>query len=170
MSEISSVPADTIVWAYRHVEWFNGRFKRTVRKDVAHLEVAGGEPDDGGLVQLAGDGRREWQHLGKIQELCVLLLSATARRVLALLFHTCQQTTVVRTTFTTQQHTTANDGKDGQQQDENRLRLSIHMNLALLRLIQGSPLYVPVCWRRKRRSIGLVNKKLYFSDLQLETI
>lgn len=126
---------------------------------MAHLEVAGGEPYDGGLVQLAGDGRREWQHLGKIQELCVLLLSATARRVLALLFHTCQQTTVVRTTFTTQQHTTTNDGKDGQKQDENRIRLSIKMNLALLRqdlLIQGSPLYVPVCWRRKR-ILGLLH-------------
>lgn len=140
---------------------------------MAHLEVAGGEPDDGGFVQLAGDGRREWQHLGKIQELCVLLLSATARRVLALLFHTCQQTTAVRTTFTTQQHSATNDGRDGQQQDENRFRLSFKMNLVLLwqaLLIQGSPLYVPICWRRKRRSTGLVNEELYFSDLQLETI
>lgn len=32
--------------------------------EVPHLQVADGEPDDGGLVQLARDGTRQRQHLG----------------------------------------------------------------------------------------------------------
>lgn len=109
---------------------------------MTHLEVACGEPDDGGLVQLAGDGRREWQHLGKIQELGVLLLSATASRVLALLFHTCQQTTVVRTTFTTHLHNTRKYGEGGQQQQDEK------------RSIQDEP--CPV-------TAGLINPLLQFA-------
>lgn len=56
----------------------SGRVKATltVREDGAHLEVGGGEPDDGGLVQLAGDGRRERQQLGQLVELGILLLAA----------------------------------------------------------------------------------------------
>lgn len=32
--------------------------------EVPHFQVADGEPDDGGLVQLAGDGAGQRQHLG----------------------------------------------------------------------------------------------------------
>lgn len=42
---------------------------------VPHLQVADGEADDGGLVQLAGDGARQRQHLGQLVELKVLLPS-----------------------------------------------------------------------------------------------
>lgn len=48
---------------------------------VPHLQVADGEPDDGGLVQLAGDGARQRQHLGQLIELKVLLSPPRSRRV-----------------------------------------------------------------------------------------
>lgn len=41
----------------------------------AHVQVADGQPDDGGLVQLAGDGPRQRQHLGQLEELEILLPS-----------------------------------------------------------------------------------------------
>lgn len=59
----------------------------TVREDMAHLEVGRGEPDDGRLVQLRGDGGGQRQQLGQLQELGILLLSPTARRILALFLH-----------------------------------------------------------------------------------
>ena len=59
----------------------------TLRKHLPHLEVAGGESDDAGLVQLTGDGVRQGQQLGELQELGVLLLAPTAGRIFALLFH-----------------------------------------------------------------------------------
>lgn len=40
--------------------------------EVPHLQVADGEPDDGGLVQLAGDGAWQRQHLGQLIKLKVL--------------------------------------------------------------------------------------------------
>ena len=58
--------------------------KLTFREDLSHPEVAGGEPDDGGLVQLAGDGGGQRQQLAQLEELGVLLLATVARRVLAL--------------------------------------------------------------------------------------
>ena len=51
---------------------------------MSHPEVAGGEPDDGGLVQLTGDGGREGEQLAELEELGVLLLAPIPRRVLAL--------------------------------------------------------------------------------------
>ena len=54
---------------------------------MSHLEVAGGEPDDAGLVQLTGDGARERQQLGELQELRVLFLPPAPGGVLALLLH-----------------------------------------------------------------------------------
>ena len=59
----------------------------TIRKDVPHLEVWRSEAYDAGLVQLWGDGWGEWQELGQLQELCVLLLPSTPSSVLALLLH-----------------------------------------------------------------------------------
>lgn len=59
----------------------------TVREDVSHLEIAGGKSDDARLVELTGDCAGQWQQLGQLQELGVLLLPATARCVLALLLH-----------------------------------------------------------------------------------
>ena len=41
--------------------------------EFADLEEADGEPDDGSLVQLRGDGTRQRQHLGQLVELVVLL-------------------------------------------------------------------------------------------------
>lgn len=59
----------------------------TVGEHGPHLEVAAGQPDDGGLVQLGGDGSGQRQQLGQLVELSVLLLSARLRRVLALFLH-----------------------------------------------------------------------------------
>jgi len=59
----------------------------TFRKESSHLEVAGRESDDGGLVELIGDGGRQRQHLGQFKELGVLLLTSRSRCVLRLLFH-----------------------------------------------------------------------------------
>lgn len=53
--------------------------------EVPHLQVADGEPDDGGLVQLAGDGARQRQHLGQLVKLKVLLSPPRSRRVPRLL-------------------------------------------------------------------------------------
>ncbi len=39
----------------------------------AHVQVADGQPDDRGLVQLAGDGPRQRQHLSQLEELEILL-------------------------------------------------------------------------------------------------
>lgn len=49
--------------------------------EVPHLQVADGEPDDGGLVQLAGDGTRQRQHLGQLIEFKILLSPPRSRRV-----------------------------------------------------------------------------------------
>lgn len=52
----------------------------------AHVQVANGQPNDGGLVELAGDGTWQWQHLGKLKELKVLLPTPRPSRVTRLLF------------------------------------------------------------------------------------
>lgn len=59
----------------------------TVWEDCSHLEVAGGQPDDGGFVQLGGDGRGQGQQLGQLIELPILLLPAGLSCVLRLLLH-----------------------------------------------------------------------------------
>lgn len=59
----------------------------TVEEDCPHLEVTAGQPDDGGLVQLGGDGRRQRQQLGQFIKLSVLLLSPRLRCVLAFFLH-----------------------------------------------------------------------------------
>ena len=56
----------------------------TFRKDLSHPEVAGGEPDDGGLVQLTRDGRGQREQLPELEEFGVFLLSPISRGVLAL--------------------------------------------------------------------------------------
>ena len=59
----------------------------TFRKESSHLEVTSGESDDGSLVELVGDGGRQWQQLGQFKELSILLLAACSCCVLGLLFH-----------------------------------------------------------------------------------
>ena len=59
----------------------------TVGEDCPHLEVAGGQSDDGRLVQLTCDGRRKGQHLCETVKLRVFLLSPRAGCILRLLFH-----------------------------------------------------------------------------------
>ena len=49
---------------------------------MSHPEVAGGESDDGGLVQLTRDGSGQRQQLPQLKELQVLLLATISRRVL----------------------------------------------------------------------------------------
>ncbi len=53
--------------------------------EVPHLKVADGEADDGGLVQLAGDGAGERKHLCQLVELKVFLPPARASGVTWLL-------------------------------------------------------------------------------------
>jgi len=60
---------------------------RTFREHYPHLQVAGGQSDDGGFVQLRGDGRGQRQEFGELIKLAILLLSTGARRVLRLLLH-----------------------------------------------------------------------------------
>ena len=52
---------------------------------VPHLKVADGEADDGSLVQLAGDGAGQGQHLSQLVELKVLLPSPRASCIPGLL-------------------------------------------------------------------------------------
>lgn len=59
----------------------------TVGENLPHLQVAGGQPDDRGLVQLRRDCCWQRQQLRQLQEFRVLLFPATSRRVLALLLH-----------------------------------------------------------------------------------
>lgn len=60
------------------------------------MQVADGEPDDRGLVQLAGDGPRQRQHLGQLEELKVLLPPTRARCIARLLFAQVLETGGVR--------------------------------------------------------------------------
>ncbi|GBO12231.1 hypothetical protein AVEN_44912-1, partial [Araneus ventricosus] len=66
---------------------YRGRRRLTFWEDFPHPEVGGGESDDGGLVQLAGDGGGEGQQLGQLQKFSVLLLAPRAGSVLGLLLH-----------------------------------------------------------------------------------
>ena len=52
---------------------------------LAHLEEGGGQPDDAGLVQLAGDGRGEGQQSPQLKELTILLFPPISRRILTLI-------------------------------------------------------------------------------------
>lgn len=59
----------------------------TVGKHSPHLQVAGGQSDDGGLIQLWGDSRGQRQELGKLIKLPVFFLSSGFRCILGLLLH-----------------------------------------------------------------------------------
>lgn len=52
----------------------------------AHVQVADGQPDDRGLVQLAGDGPGQRQHLGQLEELEILLPPPRAGGIARFLF------------------------------------------------------------------------------------
>ena len=60
---------------------------RTFRKHHSHLQVAGGQPDDGGFVQLRGDGGGQRQQLGQLIKLTVFLFPPSTGRVFRLLLH-----------------------------------------------------------------------------------
>lgn len=59
----------------------------TFREDCAHLQVAGGESDDGRFVQLRGDGRRQREQLGQLVKLAIFLLPPGFGRIFGLLLH-----------------------------------------------------------------------------------
>ena len=52
-----------------------------VSREIPKFEVRDGEPDDGGLVQLGGDGAWQRQHLGQLVELSVLLVPPRPRGI-----------------------------------------------------------------------------------------
>lgn len=52
----------------------------------AHVQVADGQPYDRGLVQLAGDGPGQRQHLGQLKELEIFLPPPRSGRIARLLF------------------------------------------------------------------------------------
>lgn len=49
--------------------------------EMPHVQVADGQADDRGLVQLAGDGARERQHFGQLKKLKVFLTTTRASRI-----------------------------------------------------------------------------------------
>ena len=53
--------------------------------EVSQLQVADAESDDGGLIQLTRDRRRQRQHLGKFIKLVVLLAPSRAGSITGLL-------------------------------------------------------------------------------------
>ena len=62
-------------------------FLLTIREDSPHLEIGGGEADDGRFVQLAGDGTGEGKHLGQLVKLGILLLPPSTGCILTFLLH-----------------------------------------------------------------------------------
>lgn len=76
ISKLNNIPAQSV--------------SPTVGKECPHLQVAAGQADDRGLVQLGGDGSRKRQQLGKLIKLSVLLLSSRLCGVLAFLLHFCK--------------------------------------------------------------------------------
>lgn len=68
----------------------------TVGKHGPHLQVAGGQPDDGGLIQLRGDGRGQRQELGKLVKLSIFFLSSRFCRILGLFLHLWHVATPLR--------------------------------------------------------------------------
>lgn len=50
------------------------------------MQVTDGQPDDRSLVQLTRDGSGQWQHLGQLEELKVLLPPPRASRIARFLF------------------------------------------------------------------------------------
>lgn len=70
-----SVPIGSISWSL------------TIGEDGSHFQIGSGQPNDGRLVQLTGDGRRQWQQFGQLQKFCILLLATRAGSILGLFFH-----------------------------------------------------------------------------------
>lgn len=59
----------------------------TLREDDPHLQVAGGQPNDGRFVQLRRNGRWERQHFGQLIKFTVLLFPSSPCRGFRLLLH-----------------------------------------------------------------------------------
>lgn len=59
----------------------------TFWEDGSHFQVAGGQADDGRLVQLGGDGRGQREQLGQLVEFSIFLFPSRFRGILGLLLH-----------------------------------------------------------------------------------
>ena len=63
----------------------------TFRKDLSHPQVARGQPDDRGFVQLRRDGRRKRKEFSEFEKFGVFFLATIARSIFALVFHSKQK-------------------------------------------------------------------------------
>ena len=54
--------------------------------EVLEFEVADGEANNGGFIQLRGNGRWQWQHLSQLIELIILLSSSGTGSISGFLF------------------------------------------------------------------------------------
>lgn len=59
----------------------------TFGEDGSHFQVAGGEADDGRLVQLGGDGRGQGQEFGQFVEFSIFFFPSSLCRVLGFFLH-----------------------------------------------------------------------------------
>lgn len=59
----------------------------TFGEDGSHFQVAGGETDDGRLVQLRGDGRGQRQEFGQFVEFSIFFFPSSLCRVLGFFLH-----------------------------------------------------------------------------------
>lgn len=57
----------------------------TLAGKVSHVQVTDRQSNDGGLVQLAGDGSRQREHLGQLEKLKVLFPASRTRCISRLL-------------------------------------------------------------------------------------
>jgi len=60
---------------------FTGPWWISVTGEVPQLQIAYRQPDDGRLVQLSCDGKWQWEELGQLVKLVVLLAAPGARGV-----------------------------------------------------------------------------------------
>ena len=56
----------------------------TFWKNLSHSKGAGSEPDDGGLVQLTGDGGRKRKQFSELEKFQILFLPAISSGIFAL--------------------------------------------------------------------------------------
>ncbi|TSK34893.1 hypothetical protein Baya_4501 [Bagarius yarrelli] len=66
-------------------------------KHQSHLQVAGGQADDGRFIELGCDGGGQRQQLGQLIKLTVLFLPPSPGRIFRFLFHYLQNCTVLDT-------------------------------------------------------------------------
>jgi len=76
------------------IEIFFNENTFTFRKDLSHPQVARGQPDDRGFVQLRRDGRRKRKEFSEFEKFGVFFLATIARSIFALVFHSKQKRSV----------------------------------------------------------------------------